>query len=349
MLSSTKRSPIVIKQNLDEITFIRPILIFMLVMYHAFAPWCGAWREPDGFIPNQLYWWWGKLNYSFMLETFVLISGYIFAYQLSRDKISGFKSLILSKFKRLIIPSAIFSVLYIYIFKEFTNNIRTLYEIINGVAHMWFLPMLFWCFIAAYLIYKLNISDGIKLMGLVLFATLSFIPFPLHINSTMYYLFFFYGGIILFKNKEKICTYLAKYKNAIWLFWLAFIVFFLFFTIVLQYLTAEVTSEIIIRIVRYSGTTLIKMTYAAIGTFSIYITALQYTKVNHLATWIINVSSMCFGVYLFQQFILQLLYYKIPLSMNPLVTPWVGFIIAIIASLIITFILMKSKIGRSIL
>lgn len=81
------------KKNLDEISFIRPILIVMLVMYHAFAPWAGGWKEPKGFVPCEAYWWWGKLNYSFMLETFVMISGYIFGYQLITSRVGGVKAL----------------------------------------------------------------------------------------------------------------------------------------------------------------------------------------------------------------------------------------------------------------
>lgn len=80
------------KRNLNEISFIRPILIVMLVMYHAFAPWTGAWSEPTWFVPCRAYWWWGKLNYSFMLETFVLISGYVFDYQLCRKRVGGVKT-----------------------------------------------------------------------------------------------------------------------------------------------------------------------------------------------------------------------------------------------------------------
>lgn len=66
---------------LTEVSVIRPILIVLLVVYHSFIIYQGGWSEPDGFEPNRTYWWISKASYSFMLEAFVLISGYVFAYQ----------------------------------------------------------------------------------------------------------------------------------------------------------------------------------------------------------------------------------------------------------------------------
>lgn len=33
---------------LYEISFMRPILLVLLVSYHAFAPFCGSWEMPQG-------------------------------------------------------------------------------------------------------------------------------------------------------------------------------------------------------------------------------------------------------------------------------------------------------------
>ena len=60
---------------LYEVAFIRPILIVLLVVYHAFIIYRGGWEPPVGFKNVVVYKWIAEVSYSFMLETFVFISG----------------------------------------------------------------------------------------------------------------------------------------------------------------------------------------------------------------------------------------------------------------------------------
>lgn len=65
---------------------------------------------------------------------------------------------------------------------------------------------------------------------------------------------------------------------------------------------------------------------------------------------IIKLSNCCFGVYLFQQFILKLLNNSdMPLWINPYLYPWVAFIITLGLSLILTILIRKTQIGRQLL
>lgn len=119
MKDMEQNNSIILRRNLDEISFIRPILIVLLVLYHAFAPWCGGWKPITGCEPNQVYWWIGKSAYSFMLPMFVFISGYVWSYQREILQRKGtFKQLFIKKFKRLYIPSLIFSTAYFLIFHK---------------------------------------------------------------------------------------------------------------------------------------------------------------------------------------------------------------------------------------
>lgn len=67
-----------------------------------------------------------------------------------------------------------------------------------------------------------------------------------------------------------------------------------------------------------------------------------------VSQWIIKVGNLCFGVYLLQQFILKSLYNytNLPSVVGCYWLPWVGFTIALIGSLIIAQILVKTKVGR---
>lgn len=183
-----------------NVALIRPLLIVLLVFYHAFAPYSGAWVPIDGFHEVKAYWWLDKLSYAFMLEMFVFISGYVFGYQVrtkGKSKLLA-KKLFHGKFKRLIVPSMIFSLLYIILFQNICQPVTsTIYDVINGVGHMWFLPMLFWCFVGVWLVEKISINNFVVLIGLLILALVPLVGLPLRLTETTYYLFFFYAGYLI--------------------------------------------------------------------------------------------------------------------------------------------------------
>lgn len=127
------------QRNLEEISLIRPILVILLITYHAFAPWNGAWSEFEGYIDIPLYQVIANLSYSFMLPLFVMISGYVWGYQSEvLQKHETIKKVILKKIHRLIIPSVFFSFFYKVIFKPYTQGI----SLFGGVT-IWALYMIF--------------------------------------------------------------------------------------------------------------------------------------------------------------------------------------------------------------
>lgn len=69
------------KRNLDEVSFIRPILIVLLVFVHCFTVFNGGWPPFEGYKDCTGYMWFSRTCYSFMLETFIFVSGYVWAYQ----------------------------------------------------------------------------------------------------------------------------------------------------------------------------------------------------------------------------------------------------------------------------
>jgi len=62
------------KSILTNVSIIRPILFVLLVFYHAFAIYSGAWSPIEGYPVIKAYWWLDKLSYAFMLEMFVFIT-----------------------------------------------------------------------------------------------------------------------------------------------------------------------------------------------------------------------------------------------------------------------------------
>lgn len=350
------------KQLLTNVVIIRLILIILLVFYHAFAIFSGAWTPIDGFPEIEIYWWMDKLSYAFLLEMFVFISGYVFGYQVKTKgqvKLQA-KNLFYSKFKRLIIPSMVFSLLYILLLKNIKQPFdKTLYEILNGVAHMWFLPMLFWCFAGVWLIERIKMRTQIVVPVLLIVSICSFILFPFQLNKAMYYMLFFYLGYYIQRKEYDFKRYYTV-RNTI----LLFISFTFLFTIItifcsnlelllLNYLDSNITKNIlIIKVLKYLIANLLKLLYSSVGLAALFVLigCIEKRIEHKLPQWVVSLGGLSMGVYIFQQFILKFLYdyTSLPSLCGPILLPWSGFIIALICSLFLSFLSLKTKVGRSL-
>lgn len=343
---------------LNSVAIIRPILMVLLVFYHAFLIFQGGWGSTGQFPEVKAYWWLDKLSYSFLLEMFVFISGYVLGYQVrvKGESILSAKPFFGKKVKRLLIPSIVFSVLYIVLLGDISQPIlKTLYCIVNGVGHMWFLPMLFWCFAFVWMIDKLNLEPFFVYPLLLLCSICSFFPLPFRIGVSMYYMFFFYVGYYIQRKNIN----LEKFYSLRWIVGLiaSFLVLFPSLTLVQQYLIKPAPSgallygeSVLFKVIRLSLSNTAKIIYSSLGVAMLFclVGFFEKNRTDSLPQWIISVGGLCMGVYLLQQFILKLLYFHtaLPSLVSPLWLPWVGFTIALAGSLLLSFLLRKTRIGR---
>lgn len=195
------------KRYLTEVTVLRPLAILLLVVMHSFTVYNGSWRPFEGFEPVEAYKWITRVTFSFMLELFVFISGYVLAFQMI-DKghcytILGFAR---KKSLRLLLPSVLFSIIYLFWLYPTppSSPVKGAWMILGGVGHLWFLPMLFWCFLLGLALIKSRLRTSLKIVLAVLLAIssakLSFLP--LRLGTSCYYLLFFYIGYLSFKHKD---------------------------------------------------------------------------------------------------------------------------------------------------
>lgn len=138
----------------------------------------------------------GQLIKGFQVEPLVFLGGYILAYQFILKE----QKIILGKFVKknfliLLVPCYIFGLIYFFIFKE-ENEYKYLllpYYLTNGIGYLWYLPMMFWCFIIMYFLYKMKMCSNNIIFGI--FLLLSVIPtiaLPLGLTRLPYFLFYFY-------------------------------------------------------------------------------------------------------------------------------------------------------------
>lgn len=329
------------RKNLDEVSFIRPILIILLVIVHSFTVFNGGWPAFDGFQPCETYKWISRLSYSFMLETFTFCSGYVYAFQ--NFELGGggnIKKTLIKKCQRLLFPSIIFSILYAQLIND--KNLFNVSQmglsaisILSGIGHLWYLPVLFWCFVCIYFVNKIKYKENFILAMLFLLAILPLPYLPFQLYRLPYYLFYFFLGQIFWRNKDKYFSNIKTSKLTC-----AYLLFFIVF-VTLRVVKADVTdiadnTEFVPSKCFYlviSKTC--QLTYATIGMTVIYMTGISFTTKYKLSDWYIQLGNLCFGAYIFQEFILKYLYYKsdLPLRVDIYVLPWVCFTITLVLSL----------------
>lgn len=334
---------------LNEVSFMRPILLVLLVSYHAFAPYVGTWSLPQGVEDVCIYKWLGLLSRAFRLEGFVFISGYIFTYQLLyRNKFTSFKDLAISKFERLIVPSMVFSAIYILLFKRDEGIIASLNDIIAGAGHLWYLPCLFWCFLMQYLILKKSWNIYLLISILILGVLFSIVPLPLRISRSLYYMMFFCGGGIFWKYSEVIKQKCNTSRCII--AWMVFIGLFVVINLML-FETNEYrgsTNIAIFKVILLVSEKILKALLGWSGIFALYLTSIIYCRKRTIGKTILKIGACGYGVYVFHQFILLYLYRytTLPSLTGTYLLPWIGMMITVVISVCLTLAVRQTKVGR---
>ncbi|MCR4826962.1 MAG: acyltransferase [Bacteroidales bacterium] len=333
--------------RLDEVTLMRTILALLIVFMHSFTCYNGSWEQPAGYVDIPLYKWLQRVSFAFTLETFVFISGYLFAFQrITLKRTGGWINLIVNKLKRLILPSIIFSIIYFLLFYEYKGLGNAVYSIINGCGHMWYLPMLFWCFVFGWLLEQIKIKDGWKMAFLVVLNLIPFPNLPLRIFTSFVFMAYFYGGFLFYKNRERITSWVTL--RTLIVSWVFFIILFAVMRPLRDVLAPDSSFSVTQKVIVLVGNHFCQLLYASVGLIAFYGTAVYYIQHHQLSEATKKIAACCFGIYLFQQFVLQLLYYKtsFPLLVGPYWLPWCGFVIAAVVSYVLSVLLLKTKVGK---
>lgn len=332
--------------RLNEVTLLRAVLAVLIVFMHSFTIYNGYWEQPAKYIDIPTYKWLARFSFAATLEAFVFISGYLFAHQCFMKGMGGGISLIVNKLKRLILPSVVFSTAYFVMFFKYEGIVDCLIQVISGCGHMWFLPMLFWCFILTWLLMKINIKDRYKLLLLAALNLLTIYSLPLQLSSSFKYLLYFYCGFVAYKNKEWISQCIKN--KSLFITWIVFLGSFFIFRPIQDMLDYSQYEGLVLKMSVIIAGKVSQLVYAISGLAALYHTSILITQKFPLNPIICNVAKYSFGMYLFQQFILQMLYYNtsIPLILGPYHLPWFGFAVALIGSFLLSFFFIKTRLGK---
>ncbi len=253
---------------------------------------------------------------------------------------------------RLIIPSMVFGLLYILIFDDIRQPFfYTIYYVISGTGHLWFLPMLFWCFVVFLIIDELQIQTKYALLLLFLCSLFSYSSLPLQLGAVMYYMFFFYLGYSVHAKIVRLHIFdKPLYTGG------AIICFFVFVPVLLWF-KQELNSIISInnpmleRLVISTSRHLCRIIYALMGLLLLLAIIRNIVIHKTCPQWIVEIGSMGMGVYIIHQFILKLLYWHTNLAIifGTYILPWAATIITLILSICFTAAVRRFSFGRILL
>ena len=347
------------RQLLMDVVAIRIVLIVLLVMYHALCPFTGGWRIPYAeFHDIVAYEWLGLLVHQGQLEGMTFLSGLLLGWGLySRNNHFDFWKSVAKKVRRILVPCFLFGILYYLLFYDLSASWTTIiYQILNGCGHLWYLPMIFWCFIITYVLIKypplLRREGGGKLffnvvlaLSLMVAILNPFVFLPLGLGRVgQYYVYFLLG----FGLKQGLLS-LPKDsgKNILMAVGIFVVAFCSFMLLKDGWQVADSFIAKAARLATFNICTLL----AAMGLIYVLYNLSNRAKVIE---WLkarpamITLSGYFYGVYIYQQFILQYLYYKtsIPLQVSEYALPWIGFCLALVLSLFLCWISLKTRVGR---
>lgn len=365
-----------IKKNLlYEISIIRPLIIFLLVVYHALCVFTGGWVVPEGVPENAVYWWLGHLISGFRIETIAFVGGYVFCYQcVEVGRRQPLPSFVWKKFKRLIVPCFVFGTLYFFLFRfnpdRFTLRVA-FWRVANGIGHLWFLPMLFWCFLLGWCVDRLlgwlrerhaGWFHPVGWMLLAAFARVSLLRLNglrLGLTRAPYFCFYFYMGYWL-----RVLS--ADAKGSVWGYRRCAVLWggYLFF--LLLHLQASNTflpgcgwhcpgwlcgcPIVVIR--------LLSLVHTSLGIVALYCTVMEWLRRHRpegaqpSGRWR-EASRLCYGVYVFHMFVMNPIYYYSPLpqwccasALGVWMMPWIVLTVTLGGSVLATWLLLKTGTGR---
>ena len=205
-------------KRIDSISFLRVFCIIVVVFFHCYQMmWSPAHFSNSVVMYKELYYTPVQCGVfiNVAMPLFVFISGYLFEYLLQFGKYLTWGNLLQKKGVRILLPYFVFGLF----FMATTGNWHPLQLLNGGYWHLWFLPMLFWCFIVGYGVFKMQCKIWQELILLAINFTTSLmskiIPMWFGLHDITIWFYWFYLGMLCYKYRDTLSSYLSKYKLSI--------------------------------------------------------------------------------------------------------------------------------------
>ena len=333
-------------KKLEDISFIKTIMMVVIVLYHSMLFFGGTWFtavEPAR-RADFLYYFAMWMN-TFHIQTFAMASGFLFYYlKIRKGRYNDPRSDIKKRAIRLLVPyffTCLFWVIPIGIFfyNYSLSEIFSKYVLMTGPSQLWFLIMLFMVFIFFELFSdKFKVSFKNLVIVFLLSTTIGFMLSKYGINyfqiaaSIKYILYFYLGGYI-YTNKDKITL-----KQVIIMIAMAIPLY----TFVLCFNGMD--NLVVLAGTRFAETLVSVLEVPAIYYLFSKLIEKRRTIVCGRIFHVLEQNS--FGIYLFHQQIIYFVIFWLNGVVSPIILVLCSFIIALFVSLAISLVLRKFKVTR---
>ena len=327
---------------LEKCNFIKVVMMLVVILCHSVSLWArGGWFNQAPAQSSKVLAYLSDWFGTFHVYTFVFVSGYLFYYlKVELGKYNTFGALIGNKSKRLLIPYAVVSLIwvipaYLLFFNPTAFDIIKNYAFAIAPSQLWFVIMLFGVFFLFYPFLKFFEEYSwiygclfcLILYGIGVVCS-SFVPNVFSLFTTLKYFIFFYFGFAIRKYK---CNFLI---NVPWYLYFALQVALYS----LYYFVISVQQGMIFTLLSIALHSLC----AVVGVLMV-VTLAKKIKVKRLESSKVYklLSKHNFVMYLFHQ---QLIYCTISLLngvLNPYLLAVVNFVFATVVSLGIAILINK--------
>lgn len=323
-----------------DIAILRLLAIVVVVAFHGYGMTMVHFSESTNEVFRNTYYMFnqaGAINIAMPL--FVWISGYLFYFELRMNNLT-LKKLAIKKFKRIILPYIVFSMIFMLTTNSF--SFEPFYR--GGYWHLWFLPMLMWCFIVGRMFFPIVKGENrLAQIGIqaILFIII-FIPIKLpelfEMQKLKNWFCWFYLGMMSWRY-EKVIINFFKYTH------IALLLALICIVIMILYPTL------------YEDYTWYKILASFCGIFSLwYFFSLISWKNLFFTDFLLSLSGLSFGVYVFHNWMQMHMLSKTVQRLLPIESfasnhiylfPVLLCILAYAFSAMLTYALRQTKIGRN--
>lgn len=334
-------------RTLENCVFVKTILMFLVILGHACAFWSGHWFTENPAIQSLALDIFNSWISSFHIYAFTLISGYIFAFKVIRgERYSIYILFLQNKARRLLIPYLFVMLIWVAPISAYFFNWDLLYLFKKYIlcidpSQLWFLWMLFDVFVIVWPMRKVMVKQpvigwaiavifyGIGIVGIRI------LPNVFCIWTACRYVLLFYIGMRIRCKEENGKKLMIEAVS--WMIWVI--------VDIALFVTASLIScqnGVIWRLMS-KGLNFVLHIAGAIMAWTTLQTIAFYIHWNDSKIFR-TLSSYTMPMYLFHQ---QIIYFTIQ-WLNGKVDPWinagVNFIVSLVASFVISAILMRWKV-----
>lgn len=167
------------KQYFNDISMMRVFAMLLVVLYHCFCPYTPIWDGTPYAVGFHVPLWQviDSMLAQIHLPIFFLISGYLYGFKAIRGGYSNTRKFVRDKVIRVLLPYVIVG-LFLCLLQD-----RDFVQMLNGVSHLWFLLVIFECYMLGKVV-EPTLRWKAKNQSLLFVAIIIFAVFvPYHISG----------------------------------------------------------------------------------------------------------------------------------------------------------------------